>query len=265
MQMAVRALGWVTKILWVVVLAIIITIAYSATQVSVAFGEPTTAVTEQTITISLPISIRNAGLYDLTQLNVTTQITDQFGYALVQDSTLTQIIARGTNTTTTHATTLNITSILAQHSDLLFNDTTLAVFQYVSFNYANAIPLSASANQTMPWGAPLSNLTVKQVTFQLFNTTYSLANVQLHFENHNQYVPVSGTIRVEVYGSSRTLVGTGTSNIDAPPDTSYNGQIGVLIQNSDVSPTPTSYLTGEVHLFFETPVFSYGPVVMRYV
>jgi hypothetical protein len=259
MQMAIRALGWATKLLWIIILAIIITIAYSATQISIAFGEPTTTVTGQTVTISLPISVRNAGLYDLTQLNVTTQITDQYGHSLVEDSTLIQIISRGANTTTMHTTALNITKILDQNSGLLFNDTTFNAFQYVAFSYASAIPLSVYANQTMPWGAPLSNLVISNPTFTPYNATHLIATVQLYFENHNQYVPVTGLARIEIYSTHSVLEGTGTTSINAPPHTSCSTQVDVLVSNFQMMPTE-----GEVHVLFETSAFNCGPVVIPF-
>jgi hypothetical protein len=253
MEMAIRALGWAAKLLWVILLVMITTIAYSATQISLAFGELTTTVNEQTVTISLPITVRNAGLYDLTQLNVTTQITDQNRHSLVKDSTLTQIIPRGTNTTTMLTTELNITRILDQDSGLLFNDTTFTVFQYVAFNYANAIPLNAYVNQTMPWGAPLSNLEIGNPTY---NTTTSIATVQVYFENHNQYVPVNGTVCIEIYSSQNILLGAGTASINAQPHTSWSTQVDVLVNNfQTISPQ------GEIHLLFETSAFNYGRVM----
>jgi hypothetical protein len=262
MQMAIRALGWATKLLWIIVLAIIITIAYSATQVSIAFGEPTTTVTGQTVAISLPISVRNAGLYDLTQLNVTTRITDQYGHSLVEDSTLIPIISRGTNTTMMHTTALNVTKILDQNSDLIFNDTTLTAFQYVAFSYANAILLSAYANQTMPWGAPLSKLMISNLSnliFTPYNATHSIVTVQLCFENHNQYVPVTGTARIEIYSTHNVLEGAGMADINAPPYTSCSTQVDVLVSNlQTLSPE------GEVHVLFEVSAFNFGPVVMPF-
>lgn len=256
MQMAIRALGWAAKLLWIIMLAIIITIAYSATQINVAFGEPTTTVAEQAVTISWPISVRNAGLYDLTQLNVTTRITDQHGHSLVTDSTLTQIIPKGSNTTMMHTTVLNVTKILDQYSELLFNDTTFTEFQYVSFNYANAIPLNVRANQTMQWGAPLSNLVISNPTYTSYNTTYPTVAVQLHFENHNQYLPVNGTARIEIFNVDDVLIGTGAASINAQPGTSCTTQVNILL--NDFQTTPPS----EMRLFFETSTFNYGPRVV---
>jgi hypothetical protein len=262
MQMAIRALGWATKLLWIIVLAIIITIAYSVTQISIAFGESTTTVTGQMVTISLPINIRNAGLYDLTQLNITTQITDQYGHSLIRNSTFTQIISRGMNATVMHTITLNITKILDENSTLLFNDTTFTTFQYVTCNYANAIPFVAYANQTMPWGAPLSNLAVDlgNSTLTPYNTTYSIATVRLYFENHNQYIPVTGMTRIEIYSSTDdTLVSTGTANVNAQPHTPCDIQMDVLVSNSR-----TVSAGDKVHVFFETSAFDYGPVMMSF-
>ncbi len=259
MRQAIRALGWVTKILWIILIATIITIAYSATQISFSIGESQTTATEQAITISFPVNITNNGLYDLTQLNVTTRITDQNSQTLANGTTIDQLVQKGTSATRIYNITINIPEIIAQSSSLLFNETTFTVFQCVSLDYANAIPLSFHANYTMPWGAPLSNLTVGNPTFQPYNATYSIATVQLHFENHNQYLPVTGTMRIEIYNSRQILRGAGTANIDTQPNTSCDTQVNVLVRNSrQITPS------GEIHLFFETSAFNYGPVVTSF-
>jgi hypothetical protein len=259
MQQAIRALGWAIKLLWIILIAIVITIAYSATQINIAFGEPTTIATESAVTISMPINIHNAGLYDIDQLNVTTRIIDENGNPLVENSTLTQVVPKGTDTTTMHIVTLNITKILIEQNYLLFNDTTLTEFQYVAFNYANAIPLSVHGNYSLPWGAPLSNLTVSNLSYRPYNANQSIVSVQIFFEDHNQYIAVTGSLHVEIYNSRGTLKGTGTANIDAQPNTSCNTQVDVLVSNFRTLPPK-----GEIHLFFETFMFNYGPVMIPF-
>jgi hypothetical protein len=257
MQQTIRALGLATKLLGIVLIVLIITIAYSATQISISFGQPTATATEQVLTISMPVNINNAGLYDIGQLNVTTRITDQNG-TLVQNSTLTQVIPKGADTITTQTLMLNITKILTEQSNLLFNDTTLTEFQYVAFDYANAIPLSAHGNYSLQWGAPLSNLAASNPSYQPYNSTYSLVSVQISFENHNQYIPLDGNISVEIYNLHDALEGAGTANIDAQPNTSCSTQVDVLVRNSVTPPQ------GTIDLFFETSMFNYGPVVIPF-
>ena len=262
--MAIRALGWATKILWIILIAIVVTIGYSATQINIAFGETTTTVTEQALTISVPINIRNAGLYDINQLNITTRIVDQTGNPLVTDSTLTRVIPKRTDTTTTHTMILNITKMLAEQNNtrnnLVLNDTDLTAFQYVSFNYANAIPLSVHANYTMQWGAPLSNLVIGNPMYQFYNSTHSRISVQISFDNHNQYVPVTGVTRIEVYNSHNTLKGTGTTSINAQPYSSCSTTVSVLVSNFRTLPA-----SGLIRLFFETSMFDYEPKEVPFV
>jgi hypothetical protein len=148
--------------------------------------------------------------------------------------------------------------LLSQDDNFLFNDTIFTVFQYVGFNYANAIPLSVHANYTMPWGALLSNLAVRQITYQSYNSTHSTVNVQIVFENHNQYVPVTGTMRIRVYNNQHVRMGGVTVNGDVQPNSPGNVQASMLVDNSRITPT------GEVRLYFTTSVFSYGPVVKPY-
>jgi hypothetical protein len=260
MQQAIRALGWATKILWIIFIAIIITIAYSATQISIAFGEPQTTANEQEVTLSFPISVNNQGLYDLSQLNFTTKITDMTGQTLVKGTTVSQLIPRGSAQTMVHTVTIDLAGILAQGNSLLLRDTDLTVFQYVSLNYANAIPLSVHANQTMPWGAPLSNLAIYiNPTFQFYNSTHSIVSVQLYFENHNQYIPVTGNVRVEIYTTHQSFNGSGTVYINAQPGASCNAQVDAMISNFH-SASPK----GEIHVFFETTMFDYAPPVMSF-
>lgn len=259
MHQAIRALGWATKLLWIILIVIVITIAYSATQISIAFGETQTTTTEQAITLSFPININNQGLYDLNQLNITTKVTDQNSQTLANGTTIAQLVQKGARETIIHSITISFAQILAQNSSLLSNDTDLIVFQYVSLNYANAIPLSVHANHTMQWGAPLANLVISNPTFHAYNSTHSIASVQLHFENHNQYMPVTGVARTEIYSTSHTLRGTATTNIDSQPNTSCSTQVDVLVRNFRSVPP-----RGEIHLFFETSAFNYGPVVMLF-
>lgn len=251
MQQAIRALGWATKLLWIILIAIILTIAYSATQINIAFGESQTTMTGQEVTLSFPISVNNQGLYDLSQLNFTTKIADLNGQTLAKGTTVTQLIQRGSIQTTTHTVTIDLARILAQNGTFLFNDTTFTVFQYVSLNYANAIPFSVHANQTMPWGAPLSNLVIGNPTFRSYNSTHSIVSVQLFFENHNQYVPVTGDVHVEIYNTRPTIKGSGTASINALPGTSCSVQVDVLVSNFRSVPP-----RGEIHVFFETTMFN---------
>jgi hypothetical protein len=262
MEMTIRALGWATKVLWIILITTVITIAYSATQINIAFGEPTTAVSGETVTISMPVNIHNAGLFDLNRLNITTQINDQNGDMLAKNTTLAEVIRKGTDETATHIITLNVTKILTQYSYLLFKDTTLTTFEYIAFNYANALPLNAHTNLTTQWGAPLSKLALKQVTFQPFNITHLIANFELTFENHNQYISVTGTARMEIYDSN-SLIGVGATSTDVQPNSSFDGQIGVPIRNTNIS-SFASLSNIKVCLTFETSSFSYGPVVVSF-
>jgi hypothetical protein len=258
MQQTIRALGWATKLLGIVLIFLIVTIAYSATQINIAFGQPITTATEQTLTISMPVNIHNAGLYDISQLNITTLITDQNG-TLVENTSLTQTIPKGANTITIQTLTLNITKILMEQESLLFNDTTLTEFQYVAFDYANAILLSAHGNYSQQWGAPLSNLIVGNPSYQAYNSNYSTLSFQISFQNHNQYIPVSGNVSVEIFNLHGTLKGAGTVSIDAQPNTSCSTQVNVLVRNFRVTPPQ-----GTIDLFFETSMFNYGPVVVPF-
>ncbi|MBX5327654.1 MAG: hypothetical protein ACQXXH_01490 [Candidatus Bathyarchaeia archaeon] len=261
MQQAIRALGWATKIFWIILIVLVVTIAYSASLINIALGEPQTITTEQTVTISFPITICNNGFYDVVDLNVTTFITDQNNRTLAKGTTVTRLIPRGAEETHTHRITINITQVLAENTVLLFNDTMLTMFQQVSLNYARVVLFMVQANQTLSWGAPLSNFALEHVAFRPYNLTHSYADVQFSFENHNQFLPVTGVVRVEILNAHQTLLGQGTADVDAPSNTFFNGELSILVNNS-ISATPEP--SGEVRFYFETPLFNYGPLVMVY-
>jgi hypothetical protein len=134
-------------------------------------------------------------------------------------------------------------------SHLLFADDNLTVDTTVTLDYARVIPFALGTNLTMPWGAPLSNLTLGNVSMNGTSAT-----VPFSFENHS-FFELNGTMRLEIVDNLDHVVGQGTVSILALPQSDYSDSLTVAV----------SGVPAAARLYFQTSVFSYGPVVIPLV
>lgn len=254
MRHAIRALGWATAILWILVMVFSVTVVYSAMQIRMSFAEePQMTTSEETVTMSIPFSVENGGFYDISALNITTQIAAENDAVISRSTTLVPLIPKDTMVNETHDIALSLGDILAKNlTYLLFNDTDLNIDLLVALTYASAIPLKISSNLTMRWGAPLSNLTIREIPVTL--TSSYTVDVPLSFENH-AFFGLNGTLRLEIVDSLNNPIGSETAPISVPPGSSYSDVISITMTEipSDVK---------EVRLYFDTSAFSFEPVVM---
>ncbi len=258
MKQASRALGWATSIFWIILLVFTVTAVYSAFQIRPSFGDPSVSTSGDTLIVSLPFGLYNGGFYDISRFNFTTVISDNHGSEISNSSTLVATISKGENTSITHKMSLNIGQMAtADLSFLLFNDSELNVTAILKLTYANAFPFEIAANISMPWGAPLANLAIGSMSVAPFNSTHALALVPLSFENHS-YLEMSGTARLEVVDSIGNVVGEGATMFYAPSENRFETSVGVFLSDSPAT-------IAEVRLHFQTPFFTYGPVVVPIV
>lgn len=252
MKTVIRTIGWATYIFWIILIFFSVTAVYSAVQVAQGFrfGEPQTSTSDGTATLSLPLRINNAGFYDIANLNVTTLVTDSSGMPVSDSSTLVQLIRRGEQSSLTHNITLDVSSMnSSQLSHLLFADDNLTVDTFVTLNYAQVIPFALGANLSMPWGAPLSNLTLGTVSM-----SGTSATVPFSFDNHS-FFELNGTMRLEIVDNLDHVVGQGTAHILALPQSNYSQSLTVTVSGAPAT----------ARLYFQTSVFDYGPVVIALV
>lgn len=255
MKYAIRALGWATAALWILVILFSGTVVYSAMQIGMDFGgEPEMAVSNGEMTMSIPFSISNGGLYDISELNITTFIAAENETVISRSTTRVPLISRGDTVNETHDISISLDDMLTKNlTYMLFYDINLSVGMLVGLTYANAIPLTISTSLTMPWGAPLNNLEIGEISITLPPPSVQV-NVPLSFENH-AFFGLNGTISLEIMDSLNELIGSGTTDILVQPGDEYDKTIRVTITGdpSDVA---------EVHLYFDTSIFSFGPVVI---
>lgn len=257
MRQVIRLFGWTIRIFWVILLVFSVTAAYSAFQIRLGFGEPYASIQGDTLTSAFPFFINNAGFYDISGLNITTLVKDYNGSLISDSSTFLQRIPRGSNISVTHNVSIELTHMTIENlSHLFFHDSSFDVTANLTLNYANAIPLQIATNFTLPWGAPLHNLNVGDVSVSVYNATHVIARVPLSFENHALF-SLNGTIRLEFVDNQNRWLGSGTANINVPPQSSYRSSLDILVlASTDIS---------EAHLFFDTSIFSYGPMVIALV
>jgi len=258
MKQATKALGWATSIFWIILLLFTVTAVYSAFQIRPSFGDPSVSTSGDKLIVSLPFGLYNGGFYDISRFNITTVVSDSHGSEISSSSTFVATIFKGGNTSIIHNMTLNIGKMATSDlSFLLFNDSELNVTAILKLAYANAFPFEIAANISMPWGAPLANLAIGNISIAPFNSTHVRALVPLSFENHS-YLEMSGSARLEVVDSTGNVVGEGATMFYAPSENRFETNVGVLLSNS-------AAIIREVRLYFQTPFFTYGPVVILIV
>jgi hypothetical protein len=258
MKQVVRALGWATSIFWIILLLFTVTAVYSAFQIRPEFGDPSVSTSGDTLILSLPFGLYNGGFYDISRLNITTVVSDNHGSAISSASTFVTTISRGENTSITHNMSLSIGQMASSDlSFLLFNDSELNVTAILRLTYANAFPFEITANISMPWGAPLANPAIGGISIAPFNSTHVRAFAPVSFENHS-YLEMSGTMRLEIVDGVGHVAGEGATIFYAPSENRFETIMEVLLSDSLAN-------IREARLHFQTPFFTYGPVVIPLV
>jgi len=258
MRYAVRALGWATIIFWIFIILFSATSVYSAMNVRMGFGEPQLLLSNGFAVISVPLFINNGGLYDLSELNVTVDVMDYNGSLVSTSTTLVSSIPRGSSIETEHNVSMSLDDVMSKAQIYLFNDTIFSVNMSMKLNFARVVPFQASMNKTVPWGAPLYNFSVGQISYNYYNLTHQRVIMPLSFENHSPYFGVDGVMRVEMCNASGGVIAYGTLSLDVPSYSTYEDQVELIVDILKLTPS------GEMHFYFETSAFSFGPVVMPY-
>ena len=259
MKHTIRALGWLIYVLWLVIIVFTATALYSALQLRVDFGEPQTNTSVGTITMSQPFSIENNGFYDIYNLNLTTIIQERNGTPVSKASTIVRLLPSGRRINSAHNVSINLNDLSsAGLSHLLFNDTEFNIEMNLALRYADVVPFRVSTNYTMPWGAPLYNINIGDVTINPYNTAHIRVILPFSFENHS-FFDLNGTMRMEIINTLNQQVGTSTTPINAPPQSSYSTNLAFLV------PVGSASSLKEAHIYFNTSVFNYGPLVIPFV
>jgi len=254
MKQAIRALSIATTVLWILLLLFSATSIYSALKLDFGFGEPGASVSNEVLTMSLPFYIDNGGFYDVSDLNVTTNISNHDGTLISNSTTLVPLISRGSRVDKAHNISIRMNEMISKDlTSLLFEDSDFDIDMFLTLKYAHAIPLQLSSNMTLPWGAPLANLSIGEPSFIPINLTHFRVVTPISFENHS-FFALNGAITLELIDDLDQSVGSGATDISVPPMNGCNTQVEMVIRSDARTPT-------EARVYFETSAFSIGPVV----
>ncbi|MBE0519766.1 hypothetical protein IBX35_01805 [Candidatus Bathyarchaeota archaeon] len=257
MRIPIRMISIATTFFWMFLIVFLVSAVYSVKDVRFDFGEPQIGLTsDNKILFSLPITIDNKGYYNIGCFNVTTEILDHEGFMITRASTFIPVIEKGGQVMATHNVTININD-LQNSQDYLFNDTELELREMVGLKLAEVIPVQASTNVSMPWGAPLYNFTLGEIEYAGFNGTHMTATIPMSFENHASF-DFTGNIQIQMYNSTNTLVSEGQTTIETPQHVPYSGYIELNVPIIGITEN------GHLEVYFLTPLFEFGPLVIPY-
>ena len=262
MNVPIRALGIATSIFWILLIAFIALSAYSLKDLNFNLGEPqfTTAPDGQ-ILFSLPLYIDNKGCCSLKELHLTTVFSDAEGTEIARDNTSVPDIPHGENVTIRHNITLNMDNVLENAEQYLFNDNTFTASVTAGLTLAELLPTQISTNFTFPWGAPFYNFALGQPFLSQFDSTHSTVSVPMSFENHAAF-DLAGSIRVELFDSAGSFLGESQASFYVPQYSAYDGNLEFNIPLS--ATTLSAARNGHFNVYFSTPLFEYGPLVIPY-
>jgi len=231
---------------------------YSVKDVKLDFGEPQMVVTsDNKLLFSLPITIVNRGYYSIGLFNVTTGISDEEGFIIARGSTFIPAIKKDENVTVAHNMTIDVNDLLQSPQKYLFNDTELRIHETLSMSVAEFIPVQASTNISLPWGAPLYGFTLGEIEYTPYNRTHLRAVVPVSFENH-AFFDLTGNIQMLMYNSSDLLLNEGQTVIEALQSSAYDGYVELYVPTAGITES------GRFEVYFLTPLFNSGPLVIPY-
>ncbi len=262
MNVPIRALGIATSIFWILLIAFIALSAYSFKDLNFDLGEPQFAATpDGQLLFSLPLHIENRGCCSLREFHLMTVFSDAEGTEISRANTFVPVIPRGENVTILHNTTLNMDSVLKNAEQYLFNDNNLTAFATAGLTFAELLPAQISTNFTFPWGAPFYNFAFGQPSFERFNDTHSAVSVPMSFENHAAF-DLAGNISAELFDSAGSLLGESQTSFYVPQYSSYDGNLEFYVSLNTTSLSAAQ--NGHFNVYFSTPLFEYGPLVIPY-
>ncbi len=258
MRIPIRVIGIATIFFWTFLVLFFIYTVYSVKDVQFNIGDPSLGIhPNDGLLLSFPIAVDNRGYQNLGSFNVTTLISEVGGAEITRQSTFIPLIERGASVQTTHNVTISMDDLLDHSSDYLFNDTELMVQATFGMSLGEVIPIQASENTSLFWGAPLYSFRIESLEYVALNSTHVTVNVPISFENH-AFFDLSGNIRVCIFNDSSILIGEGQETVDAAQGQAYTGTVPLEVSTHDLS------RTGNLEVFFSNNLFTLGPLVTQY-
>ena len=221
MRQSIRALGWVVTISTLLVFAFLASAVYSILQIAlmdqgIGMGDFRTEFKDGTLKMMMPISINNTGFYDINEFEITTTLKDKDGTLIATNTTRITGIKRGDSRSEVHVLSLSINDLFLKTKHLLFNDTEINLLISVGIRYAYALGFRVSmTNVSMPWGAPLYGLSLKDLNLRGSNGTHLFLELSLDFENHF-FLDIGGPLYLRICNEDGEQIGEGMGLLYAP-------------------------------------------------
>ena len=258
MQIPIRMIGITTTFFWIFLIAFFVSAVYSIKDLHFDFGEPQMNITaDNKIILSFPLNITNRSFYNLRSFNITTKISDAENFTIASGTSFIPVINKDEEATITHNVTIDFNMLLQHDTSFLFNDTELEIYEIVGMVIADLIPIKASSNSSMPWGAPLYNFALGQPQYITANSTHFLVNLPINFENH-AFFDVAGDIQIKMYNNTNGLLGEGQISINVPQQSFYEGFVEFYVSRGEV--TDDGYFSVSIL----TSLFNYENLVIPY-
>ena len=254
MNVTIKMFSIATIIIWIIIILFSVTAVLSVMNLNVETGELQMFPSSKGIIFSLPFSINNGGYYEIADLNLTTRVTDTNGTVFDQTVTFVPSIPQGTYINESHTITIDLDTIMSMDlAPLLLNDSSFNLEIFVELNFARVVPAQVSTNITIPWGAPLADFSIGDITVSSHNITHNEASIPVNFENH-AILDMQGRLKLEVYNDSDEYVMSGEKVITAPSQQTFADRI-IAYPRIEESTRLTD--TGRVLIVFETPMFNF--------
>jgi len=257
MRIPIRIISIATSALWAFLIIFSALALYSMKDFQFNLGQPQISKTEDSeLLFSIPVFVVNTGFYNIAHLNISTIILNGKGSVAAQAFTFVSILGQGQTMNLTHNLRLNVTDLLQTRQSLLFNDSELTGNIRIGMTAAEVVPIEASSDFSVPWGAPLYNLTVAVSQFTPANATHYQAIISVSFENH-AFFDLTGIAQAHVFSDANALIDQNQTDIYTTQNSKYNANLELYIPMREV-------LRARFEVFFFTPFFNYGPLVIPY-
>jgi len=233
-RQSIRALGWVVTISTLILFAFLASAVYSIFQIAlmnqgIRIGEMQTEFKDGSLKLSMPIAINNTGYYEINDLKITTTLSDRDGTLIATNTTTMTGIKRGDSRSEIHVLSLSFDDIFSKMKQILFNDTEIELLISVGFKYAYALGFQISmANISMPWGAPLYGLSLKELNVRGSNDTHLFLELSLDLENH-AFFDVGGPLHLTIYNENGDEIGEGMGLLYVPSGGRLEEPIPVIV------------------------------------
>jgi hypothetical protein len=261
MRVAIRTIGIASAFSWVFLIGFAVSAVFSMKDFQFEFGALQNSIGPQNdVVFAFPLVIINKGLYGISDFNVSSELVNDQGFTLARGSTFVPLIGTGQTVNTTHKIELRFGDLLNGSTRLLFDDVDLRLAETFSMKAAELIPVQASSNMSIPWGAPLNNLalgTTQSSEVVGDGRSYVGVVVPVSFENH-AFFDLNGTLLVHVYNNVNVLIGKGQTSFDVSQKSPFRQKLMVDAAIQNVTSA------GHYEVSVETPLFSVGPLVFPY-